>query len=283
MSLFELYPLILFAFSIIFTIVLHIQKSHKLNLNEVKKTIRDESEKAIKRVDQKVVETEEIVNIKKVEAEETCSKVDSRILELKTDSEELDQLRDALYTYRNMLAQLNVATDQTHSYIVQTNDDATKLQNLQTLIDNQEKKTYEILNSFDLGVKEQKFQLQTIETELHEQTETAINEIITTRDDSLSRISDQIEKYQSLFDTCDQIQLKHDVILHELLNQQKAAGVGILFVGEDLDVLMALCDRIMVLCHGKVTGIVDPNNVTKEEIGLLMTGSSRIEEEGIPQ
>lgn len=71
--------------------------------------------------------------------------------------------------------------------------------------------------------------------------------------------------------------------IYDLLNQQKAAGVGVLFVGEDLDVLMALCDRIMVLCHGKITGIVDPANVTKEEIGLLMTGSSRIEEEGTPQ
>lgn len=71
--------------------------------------------------------------------------------------------------------------------------------------------------------------------------------------------------------------------IYDLLNQQKAAGVGVLFVGEDLDVLMALCDRIMVLCHGKITGIVDPSNVTKEEIGLLMTGSSRIEEEGTPQ
>ena len=35
---------------------------------------------------------------------------------------------------------------------------------------------------------------------------------------------------------------------------------------------MELCDRIMVLCHGEVTGIVDPDKVTKEDIGLLMTG-----------
>jgi simple sugar transport system ATP-binding protein len=71
--------------------------------------------------------------------------------------------------------------------------------------------------------------------------------------------------------------------IYDLLNEQKREGVGVLFVGEDLDVLMALCDRIMVLCHGRVTGIVNPSNVTKEEIGLLMTGSSRIEEEGPPQ
>ncbi|MBK5200387.1 MAG: hypothetical protein JJE21_02520 [Spirochaetaceae bacterium] len=235
MSLFELYPLILFAFSIIFMIVLHIQKSHKLNLNEVKKTIREESDKAIKKVDQKVVETEEIVNIKKVEAEETCSKVNSRIQELKADSEELDQLRDALYTYRNMLAQLNVATDQTHSYIIQINDDAIKLQNLEILIDKQETKTYEILNSFDIGIKEQEFQLQNLETELHNQTETAINEILKSRDDSLSRISDQIEKYQSLFDTCNQIQLKHDVILKELLNQQNVYETKIVNINKEFN------------------------------------------------
>ena len=44
-----------------------------------------------------------------------------------------------------------------------------------------------------------------------------------------------------------------------------------LFVGEDLDVLMALCDRIMVLSGGKLAGIVDPKVVTKDQIGLLMT------------
>ncbi|MDD4389988.1 MAG: ABC transporter ATP-binding protein [Eubacteriales bacterium] len=66
--------------------------------------------------------------------------------------------------------------------------------------------------------------------------------------------------------------------IYDLLNEQKAAGVGVLFVGEDLDVLMELCDRILVLCHGEVTGTVDPNETTKEEIGLLMTGRKTGEE-----
>lgn len=60
--------------------------------------------------------------------------------------------------------------------------------------------------------------------------------------------------------------------IYDLLNEQKKKGVGILFIGEDLDVLMDLCDRIMVFCVGRVAGIVDPSRVTKEEIGLLMTG-----------
>ncbi len=61
--------------------------------------------------------------------------------------------------------------------------------------------------------------------------------------------------------------------IYELLNEQKQAGVGVLFIGEDLDVLMDLCDRMIVLCNGKITGIVNPEHVTKEDIGLMMTGT----------
>lgn len=62
--------------------------------------------------------------------------------------------------------------------------------------------------------------------------------------------------------------------IYDLLNEQKKNGVGVLFIGEDLDVLMALCDRIMVFCGGKMTGIVTPEKITKEDIGLLMAGGS---------
>ena len=61
--------------------------------------------------------------------------------------------------------------------------------------------------------------------------------------------------------------------IYNILNQQKKDGVGVLFVGEDLDVMMALCDKIMVLCHGKVMGVVHAHKTTKEELGLMMTGS----------
>ncbi|MBQ3575083.1 MAG: ABC transporter ATP-binding protein, partial [Clostridia bacterium] len=59
--------------------------------------------------------------------------------------------------------------------------------------------------------------------------------------------------------------------IYNLLNKQKANGVAVIFVGEDLDVLLELCDRIMVINSGEVTGIVDARTATKEEIGLLMT------------
>ncbi|MDD7245228.1 MAG: ABC transporter ATP-binding protein [Eubacteriales bacterium] len=59
--------------------------------------------------------------------------------------------------------------------------------------------------------------------------------------------------------------------IYNLLNKQKENGVAVIFVGEDLDVLLALSDRIMVLCGGKVSGIVDARRTTKEQLGLLMT------------
>jgi len=59
--------------------------------------------------------------------------------------------------------------------------------------------------------------------------------------------------------------------IYNLINEQKKRGVAVLFVGEDLDVLLELSDRILVLCGGQVSGIVDAKTATKEEVGLLMT------------
>ncbi len=59
--------------------------------------------------------------------------------------------------------------------------------------------------------------------------------------------------------------------VYDLLNEQKRKGVGVLFVGEDLDVLLELSDRIMVLCGGRVSGIVDGPGASKAELGLMMT------------
>ncbi len=59
--------------------------------------------------------------------------------------------------------------------------------------------------------------------------------------------------------------------IYNLLNKQKEQGVAVVFVGEDLDVLIELCDRIMVIGSGRITGIVDGRTADKSEIGLLMT------------
>lgn len=67
------------------------------------------------------------------------------------------------------------------------------------------------------------------------------------------------------------LDINSSLSIYDLLNEQKKNGVAVMCVGEDLDVLLELCDRIMVLCGGKVSGIVDARTTTKEEIGLLMT------------
>ena len=61
--------------------------------------------------------------------------------------------------------------------------------------------------------------------------------------------------------------------IYNLLNEQKRKGVAVIFVGEDLDVLIELCDRIMVISGGSISGTVDARCATKEQIGLLMTKS----------
>ena len=70
------------------------------------------------------------------------------------------------------------------------------------------------------------------------------------------------------------LDINSSYLVYDLLNEQKKRGVAVMYIGEDLDVLLELADRIMVLCHGKITGIVDAKAVTKEQIGLMMTGGT---------
>ncbi|HOR86543.1 MAG TPA: ABC transporter ATP-binding protein [Bacillota bacterium] len=70
--------------------------------------------------------------------------------------------------------------------------------------------------------------------------------------------------------------------IYDILNEEKQKGVAVLYIGEDLDVLLELCDRIMVICAGEITGIVDARGITKEEIGLMMVGAvNSIKGEGL--
>ena len=67
--------------------------------------------------------------------------------------------------------------------------------------------------------------------------------------------------------------------IYNLLSEEKQKGVAVVYVGEDLDVLLELCDRIMVMCDGHVTGILDARTAKKEDIGLLMIKHDGKEEE----
>lgn len=73
------------------------------------------------------------------------------------------------------------------------------------------------------------------------------------------------------------LDINSSYLIYDLLNDQKRKGVAVIFVGEDLDVLIDLCDRIMVIGSGKITGILDGRSATKNEVGYLMTKADREE------
>ena len=75
------------------------------------------------------------------------------------------------------------------------------------------------------------------------------------------------------------LDINSSYVIYDILNEQKKKGTGILFIGEDLDVMLALCDKIMVICHGKIMGIVHADKTNKEELGLMMTGALDLTEE----
>ena len=75
------------------------------------------------------------------------------------------------------------------------------------------------------------------------------------------------------------LDINSSYMIYKLLNEQKEKGVAVIFVGEDLDVLLDLCDRIMVIGSGRITGVVDARTATKEQIGLLMTKTEKMVED----
>ena len=67
------------------------------------------------------------------------------------------------------------------------------------------------------------------------------------------------------------LDINSSYLIYKLLDEQKQKGTAIIYVGEDLDVLLALTDRILVLSGGEIAGIVDSRKTTKEKIGMLMS------------
>lgn len=71
------------------------------------------------------------------------------------------------------------------------------------------------------------------------------------------------------------LDINSSYMIYNLLNEEKEKGVAVICVAEDLDVLLELCDRILVLCGGRISGIVDARTTTKEEVGYLMTSHKK--------
>ena len=67
------------------------------------------------------------------------------------------------------------------------------------------------------------------------------------------------------------LDINSSYMIYDLVNQQKKRGVAVIYVGEDLDVLLELCDKILVLCGGRVSGILDGRTAEKNQVGMMMT------------
>ena len=67
------------------------------------------------------------------------------------------------------------------------------------------------------------------------------------------------------------LDINSSYMIYNLINKQKEKGSAVIYVGEDLDIILALCDRVLVLRDGEVAGILNCKDTNKNEIGLLMT------------
>lgn len=74
------------------------------------------------------------------------------------------------------------------------------------------------------------------------------------------------------------LDINSSYLIYDLINEQKRDGVAVLFVGEDLDVLLQISDRILVLCDGEVSGIVDGRTTDKNTVGLMMTSLQKADQ-----
>ncbi len=74
------------------------------------------------------------------------------------------------------------------------------------------------------------------------------------------------------------LDINSSYLIYDTISSQKMKGVAVVYVGEDLDVLLELCDKILVLCGGKVSGILDGRNTNKRQVGAMMTKVGGTEE-----
>ncbi len=60
--------------------------------------------------------------------------------------------------------------------------------------------------------------------------------------------------------------------IHERLVDQRDSGTAVLVISEDLDEIMNICDRVLVMYEGAIIGSADPRVNSREEIGMMMAG-----------
>lgn len=198
MDLNFIFPLILFAISIIFSLIVQNIKAKGISLNELKKNIKVETDKALKSLEAKNVQVEEQLNVQKLKADEVFTSVENKLTELNSHGEELAQLLNSLNKYRSMLMQLDVSTNNTYDWVLKVQKDSERLQEIQKLIETMEKKTVEILTSFEEGVKKQQVHFETFANEINTLSRNNKEKLEFSRNEILTEVKNCIESLRTL-------------------------------------------------------------------------------------
>ncbi len=149
-------PFLLFLLSIVINLLIINSKFSKSENNKnVQKRIFEKVRRAEQSLNESIVSTEEKISSQKIEVNNISNSIDMKVKELSSHSAELARLTNTLNEYRSMLAVLEVATNKTHEWVITVKNDCKKLEQLQKLIEEHEKATIDILNSYENAVEKQ--------------------------------------------------------------------------------------------------------------------------------
>lgn len=149
-------PFLLFLLSIVINLLIINSKFSKSDNNKnVQKRIFEKVRRAEQSLNESIVSTEEKISSQKIEVNNISNSIDMKVKELNSHSAELARLTNTLNEYRSMLAVLEVATNKTHEWVITVKNDCKKLEQLQKLIEEHEKATIDILNSYENAVEKQ--------------------------------------------------------------------------------------------------------------------------------
>lgn len=149
-------PFLLFLLTIVINLVVINSKLNDKNQNtNAQKRILEKIRRAEQNLNDNIILTEEKISSQKIEVNNICSQIDNKIRELTSHSQELAQLSNTLNEYRSMLAVLEVSTNKTHEWVITVRNDCKKLEELQKIIEEHQKTTVEVINSYGEAVEKQ--------------------------------------------------------------------------------------------------------------------------------
>ncbi len=171
-------PFLLFFLAIIISMILVEFKINKSNQNtSAQKRILEKVRKAEQNLNENIVLTEERISAQKNEVNNISRNIDKKVQELTSHNQELATLSNTLNEYRSMLAMLEVSTNKTHEWVITVRNDCRKLEQLQKVIEEHQKSTLEIINSYGDAVEKQNDFYGEYESKLDKIKKNYVNEL----------------------------------------------------------------------------------------------------------